>query len=101
MVAVPSTPVRVIDFLAAKSIFGVALAFTEVALLALLIRAFAVNAPAVIMILLLGAALVTGFGQPDLEIYVSGESLASNRIILSIRRSTSCALSLELSRPSP
>jgi len=63
VVAVLATPVRVIDFLAAKSIFGVGLAFTEVALLALLIGAFAVNAPAIIMILLLGAILVTGFGM--------------------------------------
>lgn len=63
VVAVLATPVRVVDFLAAKSIFGVGLAFTEVALLALLIGAFAVNAPAVIMILLLGAILVTGFGM--------------------------------------
>lgn len=63
VVAVLATPVRVIDFLAAKGIFGIGLAFTEVALLGLLIGAFAVNAPAVIVILLLGAVLVTGFGM--------------------------------------
>ena len=63
VVAVLATPVRVVDFLAAKGIFGVGLAFFEVALLGLLIGAFAVNAPAVIVILLLGAILVTGLGM--------------------------------------
>ncbi len=62
-VAVLATPVRVVDFLAAKGIFGVGLAFSEVVLLGLLIGAFAVNAPAVLVILLLGAVLVTGFGM--------------------------------------
>jgi ABC-2 type transport system permease protein len=61
VVAVLATPVRVVDFLAAKGIFGVGLAFFEVALLGLLIGAFAVNAPAITVILLLGAILVTGF----------------------------------------
>jgi hypothetical protein len=55
--------VRIVDFLAAKGIFGVGLAFFEVALLGLLIGAFAVNAPAIVVILLLGAILVTGFGM--------------------------------------
>lgn len=63
VLAVLATPVRIIDFLAAKGIFGVALAFSETALLALLIGAFAVNAPTIIVILLLGAILVTGFGM--------------------------------------
>lgn len=63
VVAVLATPVRVVDFLAAKGIFGVGLAFFEVALLGILIGAFAVNAPAVIVILLLGAILVTGLGM--------------------------------------
>ncbi len=63
VVAVLATPVRVVDFLAAKGIFGVGLAFFEVALLGLLIGAFAVNAPAITVILLLGAILVTGFGM--------------------------------------
>jgi len=62
VVAVLATPVRVVDFLAAKGIFGVGLAFFEVALLGLLIGAFAVNAPAIVVILLLGAILVTGLG---------------------------------------
>jgi ABC-2 type transport system permease protein len=62
-VAVLATPVRIVDFLAAKGIFGVGLAFSEVVLLGLLIGAFAANAPAVLVILLLGAVLVTGFGM--------------------------------------
>ncbi|MEA2023833.1 MAG: ABC transporter permease, partial [Actinomycetota bacterium] len=61
--AVLATPVRIMDFLAAKGIFGVGLALSEVVLLGLLIGAFAVNAPAVLVILLLGAVLVTGFGM--------------------------------------
>ena len=63
VLAVLATPVRIVDFLAAKGIFGVALAFSETAILALLIGAFAVNAPAIVVILLLGAVLVTGFGM--------------------------------------
>ncbi len=62
-VAVLATPVRIVDFLAAKGIFGIGLAFSEVVLLGLLIGAFAVNAPAILVILLLGAVLVTGFGM--------------------------------------
>lgn len=62
-VAVLATPVSVVEFLAAKGIFGVGLAFFEVVLLGLLIGAFAVNAPAVLVILLFGAVLVTGFGM--------------------------------------
>jgi ABC-2 type transport system permease protein len=63
VLAVLATPVRVVEFLAAKGIFGVGLAFFEVALLGLLVGAFAVNAPAIVAILLLGAVLVTGFGM--------------------------------------
>lgn len=63
VVAILATPVRIVDFLAAKGIFGVGLALSEVVLLGLLIGAFAVNAPAVFVILLLGAVLVTGFGM--------------------------------------
>ncbi len=63
VVAVLATPVRIVDFLAAKGIFGVGLAFFEVALLGMLIGAFSVNAPAIVVILLLGAILVTGFGM--------------------------------------
>ena len=62
-VAVLATPVRIVDFLAAKGIFGIILAFVEAALLGILIGAFAVNAPAVIVILLLGALIVTGFAM--------------------------------------
>lgn len=62
VVAVLATPARVGDFLAAKGIFGTALAFSEVVLLGLLIGAFAVNAPVIVVTLLLGAVLVTGFG---------------------------------------
>ena len=62
VVAVLATPARVGDFLAAKGIFGTALAFTEVVLLGLLVGAFAVNAPVIVVTLLLGAVLVTGFG---------------------------------------
>lgn len=63
VVAVLATPTRVVDFLAAKGIFGVGLAFFEVALLGVLIGAFAVNAPAIVVILLMGAILVTGLGM--------------------------------------
>lgn len=62
-VAVLATPVSVTEFLAAKGIFGVGLAFFEVVLLGILIGAFAVNAPALLVILLFGAVLVTGFGM--------------------------------------
>lgn len=63
VVAVLATPVSTVEFLAAKGIFGVGLAFFEVALLGLVIGAFAVNAPAIVLILLLGAILVTGLGM--------------------------------------
>lgn len=63
VLAVLATPVRIIDFLSAKGILGVAMAFSEAALLGILIGAFTVNAPAIIVILLLGAVLVTGFGM--------------------------------------
>ncbi|MEN8235806.1 MAG: ABC transporter permease [Actinomycetota bacterium] len=62
-VAVLSTPVRIVEFLAAKGIFGVGLALLEVGLLGLLIGAFAVNGPMVLVVLLFGAVLVTGFGM--------------------------------------
>jgi ABC-2 type transport system permease protein len=61
--AILATPATVSDVLAAKGIFGTALAFTEVALLGLLIGAFAANAPIILIALLLGAVLVTGFGM--------------------------------------
>jgi len=62
-VAVLATPVQIVDFLAAKGIFGIVLAFFEATLLGILIGAFAVNAPAVIVVLLLGALIVTGFAM--------------------------------------
>ncbi len=61
--AILATPATVSDVLAAKGLFGTALAFTEVALLGLLIGAFAANAPIILIALLLGAVLVTGFGM--------------------------------------
>lgn len=61
--AILATPARVVDFIAAKGVFGTALAFSEAALLALLIGALTVNAPAVLATLLLGAVLVTGLGM--------------------------------------
>jgi ABC-2 type transport system permease protein len=63
VVAVLATPARVGDFLAAKGTFGIGLAFFEVMLLAALIGALATNAPLIIVTLLLGAVLVTGFGM--------------------------------------
>ncbi|MEN8239815.1 MAG: ABC transporter permease [Actinomycetota bacterium] len=63
VVAILATPVRVTEFLAAKGIFGVGLAFSEVAILALLIGAFDVNPAVIVLVLLLGAVLVTGFGM--------------------------------------
>jgi ABC-2 type transport system permease protein len=61
-VAVLATPATIADVLAAKGIFGTALAFSEAMLLGILIGALAVNTPLVIVALLLGSILVTGFG---------------------------------------
>ncbi len=60
--AVLVTPARVSDFLLAKGIIGTAVAFTEVTLLMLLIRALSNNPIIMLLALLLGAVLVTGFG---------------------------------------
>ncbi len=60
--AVMVTPARISDFLAAKVIVGTLLAFTEAALLMLLIGSYG-HAPLITLTaLLLGAVLVTGIG---------------------------------------
>jgi ABC-2 type transport system permease protein len=61
--AVLITPARTRDFIAAKGIFGTGLAFLEAALLLLAIGAFSTGAPILVIVLLLGAMLVTGFGM--------------------------------------
>ncbi len=60
--AILVTPAKVSDFLAAKAILGTLLAFSQVTLLMVLVRGFDNNAPLMITTLLLGSALVTGFG---------------------------------------
>lgn len=62
VVALLATPATVADVLAAKGLFGTALAFVEAMVLAVLIGALSVNAPLVVLALLLGSVLVTGFG---------------------------------------
>jgi ABC-2 type transport system permease protein len=60
--AVLVTPARVIDLLAAKGLLGTGLAFSQALLLALVTGAL-LTAPGVLVVaLLLGAVLVTGFG---------------------------------------
>lgn len=61
--AILVTPTRIRDFIAAKGIFGTGLAFSEVVLLAALIGALGTGAPIILVSLLLGAILVTGFGM--------------------------------------
>ena len=60
--AVLATPTRVSDFLAAKAIIGTLLAFGEALLLVTLIGVLGTGPLALIITLLLGALLVTGFG---------------------------------------
>lgn len=60
--AVLVTPATPGDFIAAKGAVGTSLAFTEAAFVMLLIGGFAVGAPILLVALLLGALLVTGFG---------------------------------------
>lgn len=60
--AVLATPAALRDFITAKAVMGTLLAFTEAALLMLLLGAFGSNAPLLIVVLLLGANLVTGIG---------------------------------------
>ena len=63
VVAVLATPATFVDFLAAKSIFGTALAFAEAGLLMAVIGGLSVNPPLILFALLLGAVLVTGLGM--------------------------------------
>jgi ABC-2 type transport system permease protein len=60
--AVLVTPTRLSDFLAAKAIMGTALAFVEALLLVILIGVLGTSPLVLIITLLLGALLVTGFG---------------------------------------
>ncbi len=60
--AVLVTPATKADFLVAKGILGTGVAFTEAAFVMLLIGAFTTGAPILLATLLLGAAIVTGFG---------------------------------------
>lgn len=61
--AVLVTPATKADFLAAKGLLGTGVAFAEAAFVMLLIGAFATGAPILLLTLLLGAAIVTGFGM--------------------------------------
>lgn len=61
--AVLVTPATTADFLAAKGILGTGLAFVEATLIMALIGGLASGAPILLVALLLGAALVTGFGM--------------------------------------
>lgn len=63
VVAVLTTPATIVDFLVAKGLLGTMLAFGEAALLLAIIGGLAVNAPLMLLILLLGAVLVTGLGM--------------------------------------
>lgn len=60
--AVLATPVRLSDFLAAKALMGTMLAFVEALLLVALIGVLGISPLVLIITLLLGALLVTGFG---------------------------------------
>ncbi len=60
--AVLATPTRLSDFLAAKAIIGTVLAFGEALLLVTLIGVLGTSPLVLIITLLLGALLVTGFG---------------------------------------
>ncbi len=61
--AVLITPATRADFLAAKGLLGTGIAFTEAAVIMLLIGGFATGAPIMLLTLLLAAALVTGVGM--------------------------------------
>lgn len=61
--AVLVTPATTADFIAAKGILGTGVAFVEAALIMALVGGFATGAPLLLVTLLLGAALVTGFGM--------------------------------------
>lgn len=61
--AVLVTPATQADFLMAKGLLGTGVAFAEAAFVMLLIGAFGTGAPILLVALLLGAAIVTGFGM--------------------------------------
>lgn len=61
--AVLVTPATTADFLAAKGLLGTAMAFVQAALILGLVGGLATGAPILLLTLLLGAALVTGFGM--------------------------------------
>jgi ABC-2 type transport system permease protein len=61
--AILVTPATAADFLAAKGLLGTGVAFIETALIMALIGGLATGAPILLVALLLGAALVTGFGM--------------------------------------
>lgn len=61
--AVLVTPATTADFITAKGALGIAIAFTETAVVMLLIGGLATGAPLMLLTLLLGAALVTGVGM--------------------------------------
>jgi ABC-2 type transport system permease protein len=61
--AVLATPTRISDFLAAKALIGTVLAFGEALLLVVLIGILGTSPLVLIISLLLGALLVTGFGM--------------------------------------
>lgn len=60
--AILVTPTTVTDFLIAKAILGTVLAFSQAVLLMLLIGSFGSNSAVLLITLLLGAILMTGFG---------------------------------------
>jgi ABC-2 type transport system permease protein len=60
--AVLATPARVSDLLAAKAVFGTLLAFSQVLLLVVATGSFTAQMGVLLVGLLLGALLVTGFG---------------------------------------
>ena len=60
--AITVTPARISDFLAAKALFGTALAFVQVAVLIAAIGGLATAPGLLLTALLLGSVLVTGFG---------------------------------------
>ena len=56
------TPLRVLDFLTAKALFGTLLALSQAVFILLLVNGFASGAAPIFVALVLGALLVTGFG---------------------------------------
>lgn len=61
--AVLVTPATTADFITAKGVIGTSIAFVETLLIVLLIGGLAAGAPIMVVALLLGAGLVTGFGM--------------------------------------